>query len=158
MEFEHREISEERCKEINSWKIHDPYPYGTPGPGRIFAAEKHCFVTNKDESILFCHAFSPRPEVCDKYDEIYLFIKNKDYHLVRYDFKSILNDKSGSIPIKNEDIIILEEEFIEKSEEKKKLLELLKCLISKFEEEYCRLDIARITEYHFKFYYKGEEI
>ena len=159
MEFEHREISEERCKEINSWKIHDPYPYSLPDEyDRIFTAEGNYFVTNEDESILFCHAFTPRHEVRNEFYDIHLFIKNKQYYFVRYKFKSIIDDRNGPIPIRKEEIVILEEKFIEESKEKKELFELLKALISKYEEEYCRLDIARITEYHFKFYYKGEEI
>lgn len=83
MELERRMISEKRCKEISGWKIHDPYPYGSPNPGRIFTAERHYFVTNKDESILFCHAFSPRHEVYNEYDPIYLLIENNDYHFGR---------------------------------------------------------------------------
>lgn len=35
-EFEYRKISEERCKEIDSWEIHDPYGYGT-----LFTAKKY---------------------------------------------------------------------------------------------------------------------
>lgn len=60
MEFEYRKISDERCKEIDSWEIHDPYGYGL-----VFTAEKEDFVTNKDESILFCHAFMPRHDDSD---------------------------------------------------------------------------------------------
>ena len=39
-----------------------------------------------------------------------------------YDFESVTDDKSGLIQIRNEDIVILENEFIEKSENKKELL------------------------------------
>lgn len=60
MEFEYRKISDEICKEIDSWEIHDPYGYGL-----VFTAEKEDFVTNKDESILFCHAFMPRHDDSD---------------------------------------------------------------------------------------------
>ncbi len=35
MEFEYREISEERCKEIDSWEIRDSY-----GCGKAYAAER----------------------------------------------------------------------------------------------------------------------
>ena len=87
MELERRMISEKRCKEISGWKIHDPYPHGSPNPGRIFTAERHYFVTNKDESILFCHAFSPRHEVYNEYDPIYLLIENNDYHFGRGIFR-----------------------------------------------------------------------
>ncbi len=152
MEFEYREISEERCKEIDSWEIHDPYGYGL-----VFTAEREDFVTNKDESILFCHAFMPTHDDSDKY-EYCLFIWNDEYNLMVYDFESVTDDKSGLIQIRNEDIVILENEFIEKSENKKELLGILKAMISKYEENCCRLAIARTWKYNFKFTYKGEII
>lgn len=153
MELEYRKISEERCKEINSWEIQDPYR-----DGKIFTTEGKDFVTNKDESILFCRAFRPNPEFMGKYHVAYLFINNKEYHFVSYDLISYADEKSGSISVRNEEIGIFEEEFIEKSEEKKELLKLLKCLISKFEAEFCVLEEVRAMEHRFKFYYKGEEI
>lgn len=158
MEFEKREISEERCKEIESWKIQNPL---TSGMKQVFTAKRHYFVTNKDESVLFCYAFMPRHDDRDgpnyEHDVFLLFI-NREYRFVRYTFKSIEDDRSGSVPIRIESIIILEEEFIEKSEEKEELLELLKCLISKYEKEYSRLDEIREMGYHFRFYYKDEKI
>ena len=152
-ELEYRKISEEKCKEIDSWKIHDPY-----GDGKIFTAEREDFVTNKDESILFCRAFIPRTEFIGEYHVVNLYINKEEYHFVSYNLISYVDEKRGSTSVRNEDFNILEEEFIEKSEEKKKLLELLKCLISKFEAEFCVLEEVRAMEHRFKFYYKGEEI
>ena len=152
-ELEYREISEERCKEINSWKIQDPY-----GDGKIFTAEGKDFVTNRDESILFCRAFRPRTELIGEYHIVYLFIKNEEYHFVSYELISYSDEKRGSISVRNEEIGIFKEEFIERSEEQQGLLTLLNCLISKFEAEFCVLEEVRTMEHHFKFYYKGEEI
>lgn len=158
IEFEKRKISEERCKEIDRWNIQNPLRSGMK---QVFTAERQYFVTNKDESILFCHAFSPRYDDRDgpNYEQIvFLLCINKEYRFIRYTHKSIEDDRSGFAPVRNEEIIILEEEFIEKSEEKEDLLELLKCLISKYEKEYSMLDEIRAMEYHFKFYYKDEII
>ena len=152
-ELEYRKIKRRRCKEIDNWKIEDPY-----GDGKIFTAEGEKFVTNKNESVLFCHAFSPRAELVGEYDAVFLFIKNKEYHFVRRNLLSYADEKKGSTSVRNKEIAILEEEFIEKSKEKKELLELLKCLISKYETEFCILERVRAMEHHFKFYYKGEEI
>ena len=152
MELEYRKISEERCKEIDSWEIRDPYGYG-----KIFTAEREDFVTNADESILFCHAFMPRHDDSDKY-EYFLFIRNDEYYLMVYDFASMTDDETGPTLIRNEDIVILENEFIEKSENKKELLGILKAVISKYEENCCRLPVARTWKYTFRFTYKGEKI
>lgn len=153
MELEYRKISEERCKEINSWKIRDPY-----GDGKFFTAESKDFVTNKNESILFCRAFRPRTELAEEYHAVSLFIKNEEYHFVRCDLLSYTDEKRGANTVRNEEFVILEEEFIEKSHEKEELLELLKCLKSKYELEFCVLEEVRAMEHRFKFYYKGKEI
>ena len=153
MKLKYREIKRRRCKEIDRWKIKDPY-----GDGTIFTAEGEKFVTNWNESVLFCHAFSPRSEVSNEHYAVFLFIKNKEYNFVRYDLISYADEKRGSTSVRYEDFVILEEEFIEKSNEKKELLELLKCLISKYELEFCVLEEIRAMEHQFKFYYKGVEI
>lgn len=158
LEFEKRMISERRCKEIDSLNIQNPLRSGMKD---FFTAQRHYFVTNRDESILFCHAFSPRYDDRDGPDyerPVFLLCINKEYRFIRYTHKSVADDRSGSVPICNEDVIILEEEFIEKSEEKEKLLDLLKCLISKYEKEHSALDEIRAMGYHFKFYYKDEKI
>lgn len=152
MKFKYRMISEERCKEIDSWEIHDPYGYG-----KIFTAERKDFVTNENESILFCHAFSPRHEDSGEY-EYFLFINDNEHHLMLYDFESVTDDEIGLVRIRNEDIMILENEFIEKSENKMEMLNILKTMISKYEENFCQLPIARTWKYNFKFTYKGKEI
>ena len=158
LEFEKRMISEKRCKEIDGWNIQNPLRSGMK---EIFSAERQYFVTNGDESILFCHAFSPRYDDRDGLDyeqPVFLLCINKEYRFIGFTHNSVADDRSGSVPVRNEEIIILEEEFIEKSEEKEKLLDLLKFLISKFEKEYSMLDEIRAMEYHFKFYYKDEKI
>ena len=158
-EFEKREISEERCKEIDDLNIQNPL---NSGMRQVFTAERNYFITNEDESILFCYAFMPRhPDDRDgpNYEHnVFLLFINKEYRFVRYDLESVTDDRSGFVPIRNEDISILKEEFIEKSTEKEKLLDLIKRLISKYEKEYSRLDEIRSMEYHFRFYYEGEEI
>lgn len=153
MELEYREISEERCKEIDSWEIRDPYGYG-----KIFTAEREDFVTNDDESILFCCAFMPTHDDYDRYDSVYLLIRGQEFNFVRYDFESVTDDKSGPIPIRNENIMILEEKYIEESTNKKELLDVIKAVISKYEENSCWLKIAREREYRFEFTYKGKKI
>lgn len=73
MELEYGEICEERCREIDSWEIHDPYGYG-----EVFTAERIKFVTNEDESILFYCAFMPTHDDYDRYYSIYLLIREKE--------------------------------------------------------------------------------
>lgn len=153
MEFEYRKISDERCKEIDSWEIHDPYGYG-----KIFTAEREEFVTNADESILFCLAFMPTHDDYDRYYPVYLLIRGQEYYFVRYDFESVVDDKSGPIPVRNENIMIFEEKYIEESTNKKELLDVIKAVVSKYEEKSCWLKIAREREYRFEFTYKGEKI
>ena len=153
MKFKYRKISEERCKEIDSWEIGDPYGYGI-----VFTADRKKFIANEDESILFCCAFLPTHDDYDRYYSTYLLIKEQEYYFVRYDFESIIDDKSGLIPVRNENIVILEEKYIEESTNKKEILEVIKTVISKYEENGCCLKIAREREYRFKFTYKGEEV
>ena len=51
MEFEYRQISAGRCGEVNNMRIRDlsASDYNT-----VFIADGKSFVTNKDESVLFC--------------------------------------------------------------------------------------------------------
>lgn len=54
--------------------------------------------------------------------------------------------------------MILEEKYIEESTNKKELLDVIKAVISKYEENSCWLKIAREREYRFEFTYKGKKI
>lgn len=72
MQLRYGFISDERCKEINSWKIRDPYGYG-----EFYTAEREDFVTNEDESILFCHAFMPRDTTTEKEIMKHIYILTK---------------------------------------------------------------------------------
>lgn len=153
MEFRYGLISEERCNEIDSWKVQDPYGYGNK-----LSTHGNYWVANEDESILFCHAFMPRhDDRVDKY-EVFLFINKSEYHFVTYGYESVIDEKIGEKRIRNENIAISEEKFIDKNTNMKELLKLLSSLISKYEENKCELKIAREREYRFAFTYKGEEI
>ncbi len=155
MEFEYRKISEERCKEIDSWEIHDPYGYG-----KVFKAERVNFVTSMDESLLFCQAFMPR------HDDVslgvkgftYLFVEGNDYYLFEFECKDVKDNEIDGIKHRYMKINILKQNFIEESENKRELLDILKSMISKYEENFCRLAIARTWKYNFVFTYKGEEV
>lgn len=153
MKFKYREISEERCKEIDSWEICDPYGYGNK-----LSTHGNYLVSDEDESILFCHAFMPRHDDREDKYEVFLFIDNSKYYFITYGYESVIDEQIGETRIRNENIMIKEEKFINESMNKIELLELLKILISKYEENKCDLKIARGTVYHFKFTYKGEEI
>lgn len=153
MKFKYREISEERCREIDSWKICDPYGYGNK-----LSTHGNYWVSDEDESILFCHAFMPRHDDRENKYEVFLFIDNSKYYFITYGYEAVIDEKMGETRIRNENIMITEEKFINESMNKKELLELLKILISKYEENKCDLKIARETEYRFKFTYNGEEI
>lgn len=54
MEFEYRQISAKRCREINSMRIRD---LSAPDYNTVFVADDKEFVTNRDESILFYRLF-----------------------------------------------------------------------------------------------------
>lgn len=146
MELEYREISEERCKEIDSWEIHDSYGYGS-----VFTAEREDFVTNADESILFGHAFMPRHDDRESNDETYLFVQGKEHHIVNYvvdDVKTI-SENSWIVYVN-----IIEKDFINNGNNE--LIGILKRMISIFIKK-SRLEIpGECIEYHF--YYKGEEV
>ena len=146
MKIEYREISEERCKEIDSWEIRAPYGYGG-----IFTAERQNFVTNEDESILFCHAFMPRHDDRERNDEAYLFVKGKEYHLVNYVLEDVKTISENNWIIY---INIIEKDFINNCDDK--VLSILKKMISIFIKK-SRLEIpGEHIEYHF--YYKGQEV
>lgn len=148
MEFEYRGISEERCKEINNWRIRDPYGYG-----KFFMAESTRFVTNKDESILFCRSFRPR------HDDVglgitqstYLLVVNKSYYAIDYHVDNIIahDDKHWHFIVS-----IMERDFID--ENRNELLNMLKNVISIFLKKHRRERPGE--EFEYQFFYKGEEI
>lgn len=145
-------ISDERCKEINSWKIKDPYGYG-----KVYTAERDDFVANEDESILFCHAFMPRHDDREGNHETYLYINKDEYHFVNYvqfDFRD--EERFGEM-YRIGKINILENDFIRKTLNKDEVLKILKALIAKnVENSVCLPNFKRI--YEFTFYYSGQEI
>lgn len=145
-EFEYRKISEERCKEIDSWEIHDPYGYGW-----VFTAEKEDFVTNMEESILFCHAFGPRHDDREWENETYLFIMNKEYHIVNYIMQhaELIGENSWIIYVK-----ILEKDFINNCGDR--VLNILKEVLSVFIKKSRREIPGEQVEYHI--YYRGKEV
>ena len=53
MEFEYRQISAKRRREINRMRIRDR---SASKEGTVFSADGRSFVTNKDESVLFCRS------------------------------------------------------------------------------------------------------
>lgn len=152
MELRYGFISDERCKEINSWKIRDPYGYG-----EIYTAEREYFVTNEDETILFCHAFMPRHDDREGNHETYLYINKDEYHFVNY-FKFDFHDEERAGEMyRIGKINILEKGFIENNFNKKEQLKILKELITKKEENAVRSKYFKRI-YEFTFYYDGEKV
>lgn len=115
-------------------------------------------MANKDEPVLFCEAFMPRHDDREDKYEVFLFIDNSEYDFITYGYESVIDEQIGETRIRNENIMITEAKFINESINKIELIELLKILISKYEENKCELKITRETEYRFKFTYKGEAI
>lgn len=58
MEFEYRQISTERCAEINNMRIRD---LSASDYNAVFSADGKNFVTNRDETILFYRLFLSDP-------------------------------------------------------------------------------------------------
>ena len=152
MELRYGFISDERCKEIDSWKIKDPYGYG-----KIYTAEREDFVANEDETILFCHAFMPRHDDREGNHETYLYINKDEYHFVNYVTFDFHDEERFGEMYRIGKINILEKDFIQKTLNKDEVLKILKALIAKNVENSVRLpNFKRI--YEFTFYYKGGEI
>lgn len=152
MELRYGLISDERCKEIDSWEIRDPYGYG-----EIYSAERDYFVANEDESILFCHAFMPRHDDRERNKETFLYINQDEYHFVNYNNYNIYDEERNGEIYRIETVKIYKSEFIDKSLNKKELLLILKELIIKKEEHSVRIPNFK-RNYEFTFYYDGEEI
>jgi len=151
--FRYGFISKKRCKEICKMKIGDPYscsPY--------FDANREYFVANKDESLLFCHAFSPRHDMRDTHPyEIFLYIIENDFYYIKYEDHEVYDEERNKIMYRIETINIFKNEFIDKRNDKEYVLSNLKAMISKNEENSVWLpNFKRV--YEFTFYYDGEEI
>ncbi|MCM1081870.1 MAG: hypothetical protein NC393_01815 [Clostridium sp.] len=143
-------ISEERCKQINSCKISDPYrqnPY--------FDAMGHFFVKNVDESVLFCRGFSSREWNENRYIVYIYFLKN-EYHFIEFEFYDISDIEQEGKAFRYTKIGIKKYDFIEKLENKKEQLRILADAVSTFDRRSYFVPVNRIFRY--KVFYDGEEI
>ena len=78
-EFEYREISAKRCREVNRMCIRD---LSAPGNDMIFLADGKTFVTNKDETLLCYRFILPGHNEEDENKADVLFIKEMNvYHV-----------------------------------------------------------------------------
>lgn len=150
MELRYGFINDERCKEIDSWKIKDPYGYG-----EIYTAEREYFVTNEDETILFCHAFSARHDDISEntflYNDSYIFIEHHNYGFIHFDRKV---NTVGEYRYIN--ICIPKEQSIEQHADKIKLLMILKEMITMYELNWKFFKIDK--KFVVTFQYDEEEI
>ena len=147
MEYEYREISEERCQEIDSWKIQDMRH------DRIFTAEKKYFVTNADETNMFCCAFIPKFYEMDEGEGqcAYLLIIDKSYYIINYNVEDIITyDDTHQLFIIN----IMEKDYI--NENRNRILNILKKVIPVYMKK-SRMEMPN-ENFGYKFFYKGEEI
>ena len=152
MEFEYRLLSEERCKEIDSLNIMDPY-----GDGKRLSTRGFYWVSNADESILFFRAFSPRHDNLEGNRTAFLFFNRNEYHFIYYDLIDVKDFVVNELEYRYLNINILESEYIENCAEKHSLLFLLKELISVCEKNRIR-SRNFCKEYVMEFEYKGEMI
>ena len=152
MEFEYRLLSEERCKEIDSLNIMDPYGYG-----KLLYASKIPWITNNDETILFCCAFFPRHDDLEGHRISYLFFENNNYCFIDFKGFDVNDTESNGIEYRNMKIDILENEFIERSAEKEHLLSLLKDVIGNYEKKHIRSKKFN-KQFVIEFTYRGETI
>lgn len=148
MELEYRKISEERCKEINDWKIVDPYGYG-----ENLIAENMRFVTNEDESVLFCCAFIPRRDDVDLgiTQRTYLLVVDQLYYIIEFtvDDVKVYNPKHRFYSI-----TIMEKDFI--NENRKNFLHILKEVIATYIKKH-RRELPG-SQFEYQFFYEGKEI
>ena len=152
MDFEYRLLSEERCKEIDSLNIMDPY-----GDGKRLSTRGFYWVSNADESILFFLAFSPRHDNLEGNRTAFLFFTRNEYHFIDYKCIDVKDTESNGIEYRNMKIDILENAFIEQSTEKEHLLSLLKDVIGNYEKKHIRSKKFN-KQFMFEFTYKGEII
>ena len=154
MEFRYGRISDERCAEINSWRIPDPYRYGEK-----YDADGEYLVTNEDESILFFRAFSPTRDDREYYKDAYMLIYKNEYYYIYIDDGLPVGhyEERNGVQYWVDKIDFLHSEAIEKSQEKPTILKLLKRLYQRFRECVKRTRGPKPI-YEFTFYYDGEEI
>ena len=147
MKLKYGLISKERCDEIDSWKIKDPYGYGDK-----LSTHGNYWVYNEDESILFCHAFMPRHDDRETNHETYLYVNGKQTYFINYivdDVKTEDDDKEWFVTV----TIMRCSAFSIKD---KNILSILKAVISVFIQKH-RREMPGET-FVFKFFYDGEEI
>lgn len=151
MELRYGFICDERCKEIDSWKIRDPYGYG-----KFYTAERDDFVANEDESILFCHAFMPRHDDREGNHETYLYINRDKFYFVNYIKFDFHDEERDGEMYRIGKINILKKDFIQKAFNMDEVLNVLKALIAKnVENSVCLPNFKRI--YEFAFYLMGKK-
>ena len=153
MEFRYGCISDERCAEINSWRIPDPY-----GHREKYNADGNYLVTNEDESILFFHAFSPRMDEIEYYNDAYMLIYKNEYYYIYISREGVGHyEERNEVQYWVDKIDFLYSEAIEKSQEKSTILKLLKRVYQRYRECFKRTRGPKPI-YEFTFYYNGEEI
>ena len=83
MEFEYRKIGAKRRREVNSMRIRD---LSVPDYNTVFKANGKYFVTNKDESILFCPFFVQENIEQGEHKAVFLCIKDYERITVTVDY------------------------------------------------------------------------
>lgn len=84
MDFEYRQISAERCGEINSMRIRD---LSASEDDTVFCADGKNFVTNQDESILFYRLFLSEDTGDENRKAVFLCIRDRESHSLTVEFK-----------------------------------------------------------------------
>ena len=141
-EYEYREISEERCKEIDSWEIQIPL---RPGRERVFKAGNTRFVTTADESILFCHAFTTYMSNHDEEQCTYLLIVNESHYIIDFivDIARVNDPKHQFYSV-----VVFEKDYI--NENKDELLSILKKMIA----VYIKKNRCEMPDEHFEYLFR----
>lgn len=145
-EYEYRGISEERCREIDGWEIQSPFKSWTE---HVFKAGNTRFVTNADESILFCHAFMSYIPNHDEEQRTYLLVVNESYYMIDFivDIAKVIDPKHRFYSV-----VVFEKDYI--NENRDELLSILKKVIA----VYIKKNRREIPDEHFEylFRYNGE--
>lgn len=142
-EYEYREIREERCREIDSWEIQIPL---RPGRERVFKAGNTRFVTNADESILFCHAFTTYMPNHDEEQCTYLLIVNESYYIIDFmvDIARVIDPMHQFYSV-----VVFEKKYI--NENRDELLSILKKVIAVYIKKNRREMPGEHFEYLFRY-------
>lgn len=145
-EYEYREISEERCREIDSWEIQIPL---RPERERVFKTGDTRFVTNADESILFCRAFITYMPNHDEEQCTYLLIVNESCYIIDFivDMARVNDPKHRFYSV-----VVFEKDYI--NENRDELLSILKKVIAVYIKKHRREMPDEHFEYLFR--YNGE--